>query len=88
VAAIRALKAGESRGDVATFVELIDHGDGVGAEGAIGFAVDGFILGEEWDPGVVGDLTPSIQMWLRDLASPLGAAGYCQSGEARGRRGR
>ncbi len=88
MAAVRALKVGEAGGEVSASVELVDHGDGVFAQGAVGFAVDGFVLGEERGPAVVDDLTLSIQVWLRDLALPLGAAGYCHNGEARARRGR
>jgi len=40
VAAVGALEAGEPGGEVAAFVELIDHGNGVSAQGAVGFAVD------------------------------------------------
>jgi hypothetical protein len=56
VAAIRALEAGESRGEIAAFVELLNHGDSVFAQGAVVFAVDGFVFGEEWAPGVVDDM--------------------------------
>ena len=56
MAAVWALEAGESCREVAAFVELIDHGDGVFAQGAVGLAVDGFVFGEEWAPGVVDDL--------------------------------
>ena len=40
VAAVWAMEAGESGGEVTAFVELIDHSDGVFAQGAVGFAVD------------------------------------------------
>jgi len=56
MAAVRALEAGKTGGEVPAFVELIDHGDGVFAQGAVGFAVDGFVLGEERSPAVVDDL--------------------------------
>jgi hypothetical protein len=56
VAAVRALEAGEAGGEVAAFVELIDYGDGVFAQGAVGLAVDGLVFGEKWGPGVVDDL--------------------------------
>jgi hypothetical protein len=38
------LETGEPGGEVAAFVELIDHGDGVFAEGAVGFAMAGFVV--------------------------------------------
>ena len=56
VTAVGAVETGESCREVAAFVELIDHGDGVFAQGAVGFAVVGFVLGEKWGPGVVDDL--------------------------------
>jgi hypothetical protein len=44
VPAIRALEASESGGEVAASVKLIDHGDGVFPQGAVGFAVAGFVV--------------------------------------------
>ena len=40
MAAVRAVEAGEPGGEVAAFVELVDYGNGVFAQGAVGFAVD------------------------------------------------
>jgi hypothetical protein len=56
VTAVRALEACEPGGEVPAFVELIDHGDGFFTQGAVGFAVNGFVLGEERSPAVVDDL--------------------------------
>jgi hypothetical protein len=56
VAAVRALEAGEAGGEITAFVELIDYGDGVLAEGAVGSAVAGFVFGQKWRPSVVDDL--------------------------------
>jgi len=47
--------AGEAGGEVAAAVELLDDGDGVGAEGAVDRAVDGLVAGEEGLSGVVDD---------------------------------
>jgi len=56
VAAVRALEAGEAGGEITAFVELVDYGDGVLAEGAVGSAVAGFVFGQKWRPSVVDDL--------------------------------
>ena len=54
MAAVRALEAGETGGEVAAFVELIDHG--AFAERAVGLAVRGLVVCEERSPAVVDDL--------------------------------
>ena len=56
VAVVRAVEAGEAGGEVAAAVELLDDGDGVGAEGAVDRAVDGLVAGEEGLPGGLHDL--------------------------------
>jgi hypothetical protein len=38
------LETGEAGGEISAFVELIDYGDGVRAQGAVDFAVQGFIV--------------------------------------------
>jgi hypothetical protein len=40
VAAVGTLDAGEPGSEIAAFVELIDHGDGVFAQGAVGFTAN------------------------------------------------
>ena len=56
VAAVRALKAGESGGEVAAAEEGLDGGDGGGRERAEGFAVVRFVVCEEVIPAVVNQL--------------------------------
>lgn len=56
VAAVRALKAGETGGEVAATEEGLDGGDGVGAEWAEGFSVVFFVTSEEVVPTMVNDL--------------------------------
>ena len=56
VAAVRALKAGESGGEVAAAEKGLDGGRGVGAERAEGFAVVRFVVCEEVIPAVVNQL--------------------------------
>ena len=56
VAAAGALEAGEAGGEVAAAVELVDDGDGVPAQRAVGAAVAGFVAGDELVPGVVDEL--------------------------------
>ena len=56
VAAIRALKAGETGSEVAAAEEGLDGGDGGGRERAEGFAVMFLVVGEEVVPAVVDEL--------------------------------
>jgi len=56
VAAVGAVVAGESGGEVATAVIGLDGGDGLRAEGTHGRAVMPLVTGEEVIPGVVNDL--------------------------------
>lgn len=56
VAAIGALKAGETSGEVTAAVEAIDDGDGIAAEGSVDPAMAVLVGGEEFAPGVVDDL--------------------------------
>jgi hypothetical protein len=56
VAAVRALKAGETGSEVATAEEGLDGGDGGGRERAEGFAVMFLVVGEEVIPAVVDEL--------------------------------
>ena len=71
---VRALKAGESGGEVAAFVEVVYGVDGEGAKRAVDLAVVGFVVGEEIVPGMVDDLPER--------------GGSGRRGEARGVRGR
>ena len=68
------LEAGESGGEVATFVEVVYGIDGEGAKRAVALAVFGFVVGEEIIPGMVDDLPER--------------GGSGRRGEARGVRGR
>jgi len=52
VAAVRALEAGEAGCEVAAAEEGFDGGRGGGVERAEGFAVFGFVFGEEYVPAV------------------------------------
>ena len=56
VAAVRALKAGETGSEVAAAEEGLDGGDGGGRERAEGFAVVFLVVGEEVIPAVVDKL--------------------------------
>lgn len=56
VAAIGALKAGETSGEVAAAVEAIDDGNGIAAEGSVGLAMAVLVGGEEFAPSVVNNL--------------------------------
>jgi len=56
VAAVRALKAGKSAGEVTAAEKGLDGGRGVGAEWAEGFAVVFFVTAEELVPAMVDDL--------------------------------
>jgi hypothetical protein len=87
VAAVRALETGETGGEVAAAVELIHNVDRIPAQRAMGLAVAAFVMGGELVPGIVDDLTSSMQSgFASDHAS--NAAWHCQSGDALGRRGR
>lgn len=56
MAAVGALETGESGGKVAAAVELIDHRHGIPAQRAMSPAMAGFIVGDEFLPGMVDDL--------------------------------
>ena len=57
MAAVGALEPGESGGEVAAAVELVDHGDGASsAQRAVSPAVAGFVVGDELIPCMVNDL--------------------------------
>ena len=56
MAAVGALETGESGGKVAAAVELVDHRHGIPAQRAMSPAMAGFIVGDEFVPGVVDDL--------------------------------
>jgi len=56
VAAVRALKSGESAGEVTATEKGLDGGRGVGAEWAEGLPVAVFVTSEELVPAVVDDL--------------------------------
>jgi hypothetical protein len=56
VAAVGALEAGETGGEVTAAKEGLDGGDGGGAERTEGFAVVFFVVGEEFVPTVVDGL--------------------------------
>ena len=56
VAAVRALKSGESAGEVTAAEKGLDGGRGVGAEWAEGLPVAVFVTSEELVPAVVDDL--------------------------------
>jgi len=56
VTAVRALEAGEPGGEIPATVELIDDGNGIFTERAVGLAVGGFVFGLKVFPTVVDDL--------------------------------
>ncbi len=56
VATVGTLDTGEPGGEIAAAIELIDHGDGIPAERAVRFPVDGFVFGHEIVPGMMDDL--------------------------------
>ncbi len=56
VAAIGALEAGESGGEVAAAVEFLDDVNGVGAKRPTGLAMGGSVVSEKLAPAVVDDL--------------------------------
>ena len=56
VAAVGALEAGETGGEVTAAEEGLDCGDGGGTQGAEGFPVVFFVVGEEVGPAVLDEL--------------------------------
>ena len=56
VAAVGALEAGETGGEVTAAEEGLDCGDGCGTQGAEGFPVVFFVVGEEVGPAVLDEL--------------------------------
>ena len=56
VTAVGALESGEAAGEVTAAEEGLDGGDGGGLKRAEGFAVAGFVAGEEFVPAVVDEL--------------------------------
>ena len=56
MAAVGALEAGETGGEVTTTEKGLDGGDGGGTQGAEGPPVVLFVVGEELVPAVVDDL--------------------------------
>ena len=56
MAAVGAMQPGEALGEVTAAVVFFDDLDSIGAEGAVGFAVVGFVVGLELAPAMVDDL--------------------------------
>ena len=56
VPAIRALQSSEAPGEVTAAVELLDHGNRLGAEGPVDFAIDFFVGGLKYIPRLVDNL--------------------------------
>ena len=56
MAAVGAMQPGEALGEVTTAVEFFDDLNSIGAEGPVGFAVVGFVMGLELVPTLVDDL--------------------------------
>lgn len=50
VAAVGALEAGESGGEIAAAVEFLDDVNGIGSKRSTGLAVGGFVFGEKLAP--------------------------------------
>ena len=86
MAAVGTVEAEEAGGEVAAAKKVADGGEDVGAERAEGRAVFFLVRGEEGVPGGSEDLTTSMPNGFAQGRAAI-AAGHCQSGEARGRRG-
>ncbi len=63
MAAVGALEPGESGGEIAAAVKLIDHGHGIPTQRTVSLAVTGFVVCDEIVPGIVDDLPEWRGAW-------------------------